>query len=98
MWEKFKQLNPKVKWGIADSGSSYRSRCRNLGCHPRHKRLPCRMRDNKESGDSSDRSGGGCNCGDCVQWGCDCADSGSHDNCLCNRCGDGDFVNNYYGA
>ena len=47
------------------------------------------MHDTKESRDYLDSSGGRCTCGDCIEWGCSCADTGRHDECLCGRCGDG---------
>jgi hypothetical protein len=31
----------------------------------------------------------GCACGDCLIGGCGCTDTGSHSECLCDRCGDG---------
>ena len=50
--------------------------------------LYSRMHDTKESGDSRSSRGHRCNCGDCLIGGCCCTDTGSHDNCLCGRCGD----------
>ena len=47
------------------------------------------MHDTKESRDYLPSSGGRCTCGDCIEFGCDCADSGRHGECLCGRCGDG---------
>jgi hypothetical protein len=44
------------------------------------------VRDNKEGGSGSDSRWDGCNCGDCIEWGCPCADGWGHDNCLCGRC------------
>ena len=55
------------------------------------------MYGDQESGDSSDGGSVGCDCGDCLIGGCDCSDSGSHDNCFCGRCGDGD-IKHYNGA
>jgi len=51
--------------------------------------LYSRMHDNKESRSYQSSYGGSCNCGDCVEFGCDCTDTGSHDNCICGLCGDG---------
>ena len=49
------------------------------------------MHDTKEGRSYLDSaSGGRCYCGDCIEFGCDCADSGSHSRCLCDRCGAGD--------
>ena len=47
------------------------------------------MHDNKESRSYGLSDRGRCDCGDCIEFGCDCADTGRHDNCLCGRCGDG---------
>ena len=57
--------------------------------HPRPLLWGSRMHGDQESGDSSDGSSRGCNCGDCLVGGCSCTDTGSHDECLCGRCGDG---------
>jgi hypothetical protein len=53
-------------------------------------RLSCRMHDTKEGRSYLAGSGGRCHCGECIEFGCPCADSGGHDRCLCDRCGDGD--------
>jgi hypothetical protein len=47
------------------------------------------MHDTKEGRSYQSGSGGRCHCGECIEFGCDCADTGSHDRCLCDRCGDG---------
>ena len=47
------------------------------------------MHDNKEGRSFRDNSGGRCYCGDCIEWGCSCADTGRHDGCLCGVCGIG---------
>ena len=54
--------------------------------------LSRRMHDPKESGNSRPSSRGGCNCGDCLIGGCSCTDTGSHSDCLCDRCGDGGYA------
>jgi len=51
--------------------------------------LYSRMHDTKEGRSYQSGSGGRCHCGECIQFGCPCADSGSHSGCLCDRCGDG---------
>ncbi len=48
------------------------------------------MHDHKKSNGSSNRGGDRCDCGYCLVGGCTCADSGSHDECFCDRCGDRD--------
>jgi len=55
--------------------------------HPRPLLFRSRMHDSKEGDNSSNGSGSGCDCGGCLVGGCPCADSGSHDECICGRCG-----------
>ena len=50
--------------------------------------LYSRMHNSQESGDSRISGRPRCTCGDCLIGGCSCTDSGSHDDCLCSRCGD----------
>ena len=47
------------------------------------------MHDTKESRDYLPSDGRRCYCGDCIEFGCDCADTGRHDRCICGGCGDG---------
>jgi len=43
----------------------------------------------KEVSDSRNGNSDRCYCGICTQWGCACTSGdGSHDQCLCDRCGD----------
>ena len=55
--------------------------------------MSSRMYDAEESRDSGPSRRNGCTCGDCLIGGCSCTDTGSHDDCLCSRCGDGDYIN-----
>ena len=48
------------------------------------------MHDHKKSNGSSNRGGDRCDCGYCLVGGCACTDSGGHDECFCDRCGDRD--------
>ncbi len=36
------------------------------------------MRNDQESRSSSNWSGSGCYCGECIEWGCGCTDNGEH--------------------
>ena len=47
------------------------------------------MHDTKEGRSYQSSDGSRCHCGNCIEYGCDCADTGRHDNCLCGLCGDG---------
>ena len=39
---------------------------------------------------------GTCKCGICIQYGCDCVETGDHDECMCSECGaDKPTVDNY---
>ena len=51
--------------------------------------LYSRMYDPQESRSYQSSSGGRCTCGECIEFGCACADGGGHSECLCGRCGDG---------
>ena len=50
--------------------------------------LYSRMFDPEKRRNSGPSRGHGCSCGDCLIGGWSCTDSGSHDACLCSRCGD----------
>ena len=51
------------------------------------------MHDFKEGRYREFGSGRRCTYGDCLVGGCSCTDTGSHSDCLCDRCGDGDSDN-----
>ena len=57
--------------------------------HPRRMLFLNRMYNGKESNGGSNGRSIGCNCGYCLVGGCSCTDTGSHSDCLCDRCGDG---------
>ena len=40
----------------------------------------------KKAGLTSLAAGNRCTCGDCIERGCSCTDTGSHDNCICGGC------------
>ncbi len=45
----------------------------------------------KKAGVTAIAAGAGATAGTVLSGGCSCADTGSHDDCLCGRCGDGDY-------